>query len=511
MDISNAIGGGVLMATGTAAAKLIEVAPERFHFFISYASEDRKIADAVETMIKTAMGPSADVFMDEQLSFGQSFEKEIKEKLDETNVLVVVHSGILKPAFAFPGLELGYFIHTMEHETREDFPRRIVPIYSGKPPESVKGQEGFDIGISRETLSMTVEQYTETLNDIDWNHSAVKFLRQFQELIDKVREKHGLEVINQSEEQKDLPARVRKMLLAIFSHLKTTPDPESNLKPQLQITLKTNDLALGAVGNDSLPDDALLVGVGSGRPLSIFGIQGNEITWRDFKQQIGQNKFRDSWMDALTTVVFSSMRNQPAVDNSQIILSHNATNTYRVILTTGIRYFNGNREFNLYFIEYLRRDEFGEPKTTTLIKGLDLACRFRSLFLEQGSKFSSVGTTLAMADLTKKFAIREFASSMERELNLLHRDALEARLDDPAVWLGLVDSKVLLESSQAWLPLESRIREVLTETRPSEPAATETKCRDALITVLKDVETMMRPLNSAIIAEMADKLKAASA
>jgi hypothetical protein len=230
----------------------------------------------------------------------------------------------------------------------------------------------------------------------------------------------------------------------------------------------------------------------------------------DFKQQIVQNKFRDSWMDALTTVVFSSMRNQPAVDNSQIILSHNAMNTYRVILTTGIRYFNGNREFNLYFIEYLRRDEFGDPKTTILVKGLDLACRFRSLFLEQNSKFSSVGATLAMADLTKKFAIREFASSMERELNLLHRDALEARLDDPAVWLGLVDSKVLLESSHAWLPLESRIREVLTEARRSESAATE-KCRDALITVLKDVEAMMRPLNSSVIAEMADKLKAASA
>jgi hypothetical protein len=91
----------------------------------------------------------------------------------------------------------------------------------------------------------------------------------------------------------------------------------------------------------------------------------------------------------------------------------------------------------------------------------------------------------------------------------LHRDVLEARLDEPAVWLGMVDSKVLLESSKAWLPLESRIREVLTQMRRCEPAATE-KCRDALITVLQDVETIMRPLNSAIIAEMADKLKAAA-
>ena len=498
------------MVPGTSVETTAGLKPDRFQFFISYASEDDKIANAVSTTIKAAMGPSADVFMDVALSFGVSFEEEIKRKLHETNVLVVIYSGILKPAFAFPGLELGYFMSIMEDETREDFPRRIVPIYFEKPPDSVKGQEGINIGISRETLNMTTEAYTEALKNIDWNHSVVRFFRQMQALIDGIREKHGLELISQNEEQKDLPARARKMLLAIFSYLKTIADPESTIKPQLQITLKTNDGALNAVDNDNLPDDARLVGVGTGKPLSIFGVQTNEVTWGTFKQQTAQNKFRDSWIDALTTVVTYSMQSQPAVDNSQIIVSHNATSTYRVILTTGIRYFNGNREFNLYFIEYLKRADFGDPKTTLLVKGLDLVCRFRSLFLEKDSKFSTVGATLTMADVTKKFVIQEFASSLERELNLLHRDALEARLDDPTVWLGLVDPKLLVESSNAWLALESRIREVLIQARRSERVAIE-KCRETLITVLKDVGTIMRPMNSAIIAEMADQLKAWSA
>ena len=500
------------MVPGTGTETTAELKPERFQFFISYAHEDDKIANAVFTAIKTAMGPSADVFMDVALSFGVSFEDELKKKLHETNVLVVIHSGsILKPAFAFPGLELGYFMNIMDDKKRKDFPRRIVPIYFEKPPDSVKGQEGIDVGISRETLNKTIEDYTEILlKDINWNHSVVNFLRQMQALIDEFREKHALETISQSEEQKDLPARARKMLLAIFSYLKTIEDPESAIKPQLQITLKTNDGALSAVGNDNIPDDARLVGMGTGKPLSIFGFQSNEITWGNFKQQTAQNKFRDSWIDALTTVVISSMQNRPAVDNSQIIVSHNAMSTYRVILTTGIRNFNGNRAFNLYFIEYLKRGDLGDPKTTLLVKGLDLVCRFRSLFLEEASKFSTVGATLAMADVTKKFVIQEFASSMERELNLLHRDALEAQLDDAPVWLGLVDPKLLVELSNAWLPLESRIREVLIQARRSEPAAIE-KCREALITVLKDVGTTMRPLNSAIVAEMADKLKAWSA
>jgi len=67
------------MASGTGAEEPIKFQPQRFEFFISYASEDRKIAVAVETMIKTGMGPSANVFMDKALSFGESFAIGMRE------------------------------------------------------------------------------------------------------------------------------------------------------------------------------------------------------------------------------------------------------------------------------------------------------------------------------------------------------------------------------------------------------------------------------------------------
>jgi hypothetical protein len=482
-----------------------EVKPERFRFFISYASEDYNIAIAVSNAIQTATGPSAEVFMDVALTFGDSFLKEIKTRLDETNVLVVIHSGILKSAFAYPGLELGYFLRIMESETREDFPRRIVPVYMVNPPDAVKEREGIDIGISRATLNMTVEAYKAELNDIDWDHSAVKFLRQFQDLIDSIREKHGASKIRQTEEQRDLPGLVRKMQLAIFNHLKTTPDPESTLKPQLQILLRTNDDALSAASDGQLPDDACLIPVGGGKPMSIFGLPPTETTWGNFRQQTRQNKFADSWIDAITRVVTYSMQNQLAVDNSQIVVSYDEKSAYRVILTTGTRYFNGDREFNLYLVEHDWRGEFGDPDTTLLFKGLEILCRFRSLFLERRSEFSSMACRVARVDDAKVFA-----GAMERELNLLYRDSLEAGLGNPSVWLGLLDPKLLLSLSQAWLPLESRLREALTQTRRSEPA-TVGKCREALITVLAELEAAMRPINTEMIAVMADKLKTAPA
>jgi hypothetical protein len=195
------------------------------------------------------------------------------------------------------------------------------------------------------------------------------------------------------------------------------------------------------------------------------------------------------------------MQSQLEVDNSQLIVSHDEKHAYRVILTTGTKYFNGAREFNLYFVESLKRQDFGNRDTTVLFEGLELLCRFRSLFLERNSEFSSMSFKIAPVN-----GIRDMARSMERELNLLRRDALEVGLDKAAVWAEFVDWTRLLKMAEVWRPIESRIREALTNIRRSEPETVD-RYRNSLIADLAELETAMRPLNAAAIAEMADKLK----
>src|ERR1017187_9971589 len=114
------------MGTSQALKARAEIKPRIFRLFISYAREDEKIAIAVFNALQMALGPSAEVFIDSGLRFGLNFEDEIQKRLDETDTLVVVDSNALKPAFGFTGLELGYFIRAMEHETDRDFPRRII-------------------------------------------------------------------------------------------------------------------------------------------------------------------------------------------------------------------------------------------------------------------------------------------------------------------------------------------------------------------------------------------------
>ena len=69
-----------------------------------------------------------------------------------------------------------------------------------------------------------------------------------------------------------------------------------------------------------------------------------ELTWEDFQKQTKVSKFCDSWVDVIRKVVTSSLRNQLAKDNSQVIVSYDEKLAYRVILTTGVRYFNASSE-----------------------------------------------------------------------------------------------------------------------------------------------------------------------
>ena len=192
------------------------------------------------------------------------------------------------------------------------------------------------------------------------------------------------------------------------------------------------------------------------------------------------------------------------VDNSQVIVSDDGSHAFRVILTTGTRYFNGIREFNLYFVEYLSRKDYGDPDTSLLLKGLELACRFRFLFLEKTSEFSHMNVRIASASV-----FSEIVRNLERELSLFRRDALEAGMDRPAVFAEFVDWQTLQKMSEVWRPLETKIRENCAEIRKAEQDADALAgLREKLAGTVEELETVIRPLNTALICRLTDSLKA---
>lgn len=470
--------------------------PRILRVFISYAHEDAKIAIAVSNALQTALGDTlVEIFLDKfSLEPGFEFKPQIEETLDNTDILILIYTG--KPSH-FMGFEIGYFRKNLRNKNNNSLiERKIIPLclHEG-PPLTVVGVQGIDLSISRETLYLSKEEFINQLV-VDSSNQVVRFIDELNGVLDKIREKYGFPRRNHV----DTVNCVRGMLEDIFLYLKTTVD--KILKPQKQIIIKTNAASIEAT-DGNLPDNATLIPVGSGRPMSIFGLPEEEIQWSKFVSYTSGNYFGDSWRESINNVVVSSLPNQIEIDNSQIIITADGHNIYRLILTTNTTYFNGNKEFNLYLVESLRVMDYGDEDTTLLLKGLQLVCRFRFIFLEKRSQFHYSNILLQQPD-----KIYILSNLMIKELNLIIRYAKDAGLDDPQVWRQFVTFDNLLKMNEVWTPIEKKIREMAAKIScdRNDKIKLDTHRKEFADLVI-ELEKNIKPLNGIIIKEMSEKLK----
>src|ERR1035441_9570919 len=402
-------------------------AARRFRIFISYASEDYQIAEAIRKCLMLALGDVfAEINIDKRfLQPGIDFKKQIRSKLEITDVLIVVYTGTEKPSHGYTGWEVGFFDHVMltspgrikvafflekppavttedqdrkstrlnsshlgisyavfclpgEHRDLHSFPTRRssdlfdhvmltspgrikVAFFLEKPPAVTTEDQGISMAldIGRDKLLASAAEFEAGISVRPDDQMCV-LLAEWQRRIDDISTAVGLGVIPRRPEQDPVDC-VKAMKIGIFQYLKTTVDIV--LKPQKQFTIRATGAALQRSDSD-LPGEAQIIPGGSGSPMAIFGLADANTTWEKFLQSISGNRYHDSWREAIASVVMSSFPEHIDVDNSQIIVSSDEAKTYRVILTTATKYYDDNREFNIYFVEALQRAEYGDASTT---------------------------------------------------------------------------------------------------------------------------------------------------
>jgi len=137
------------------------------------------------------------------------------------------------------------------------------------------------------------------------------------------------------------------------------------------------------------------------------------------------------------------------------------------------------------------------------LKGLELSCRFRFLFLERNSEFAQMNIRIALPN-----RVHELGRSIERELNLLRRDSIEMGLDKANVWADFVDWDYLQKMSEEWRPLETKMREICVRIRAVKEDSEEIpRLRESLADTVKQLETAVLPLNTRLICGLTDSLK----
>src|SRR4051794_21446352 len=122
------------------ASRSLEAPQQRvFRIFISYASEDYCIANAIASCLKTALPDLfAEVNLDKEfLEPGSAFQTQIEAKLQQTDVFILVYTGVEKPSHSFTGWEVGYFDRILR---TDPVPRKKISLYLYGPPAATASE-----------------------------------------------------------------------------------------------------------------------------------------------------------------------------------------------------------------------------------------------------------------------------------------------------------------------------------------------------------------------------------
>jgi hypothetical protein len=447
---------------------------DKLQISVSYASEDYPLATKLHHRLSEHFKDDfADVWIDTHgLRTGFKLTEQIQKRLDVTDVLLVVFTGQQKDSHSFTGIEVGYFMATMQRP-QIPRPRSIISFYLKDRPDALADTKGVPFGIDVQNFAKTDSDFEALLLAISDEHPIARFLDQLEQQVDEIREKEHFQKTSRTETKRVQTAT--NLLRDSFNALKDRKQDEDN--PQRKFVVEVTEGWDANLGE--LPASAKIKPNGM-ETTAIFGLPFKNYTWSEFVVA-AQEKRRIGWKDVVEKVIQASANLKK--DNSQVIVSHDGKDLYRVFLTRSIKYLGGRQEFHLYFLEYLQRDEFGNPLTTVLLNALSLCCRFRSMFLEFGSPFSARSIHFAAA--TAKMVAK--ARDLVKEINILWIDAAAAKLEDPEAWAKLVDYRLVMQMVKPWYEIESKVR----------------SCVDAILAFKSDVpEYLVEDLKATI-----DKLR----
>src|SRR4029077_12569956 len=118
--------------------------------FISYSSEDQQIADVLKLTLRAAFRDDINIIMMSEFATGLNWKGIIEQSISDTDVMIVIATGRLKPSHSFTGYEVGAFkqsVFAQPNMTKwPSLQRRMIPFaVLAQVPDTINEFEGINI------------------------------------------------------------------------------------------------------------------------------------------------------------------------------------------------------------------------------------------------------------------------------------------------------------------------------------------------------------------------------
>lgn len=400
---------------------------ERLNIFVSYADEDVLLAKEIRDQLLKAFSPILiQVTIAAGFALGTDWRKEIADRLDKADIMLIVATGRQKLSHSFTGFEVGYFYNSRNTRRRMasfDSDRLLIPIaVFTKAPQTVDDVQGieFDGPLNPLTIdAKTLKDKTAFMRSLPANAVANPLLALFKRVqsIIKTTVEFSPEELQAFNDQ--LTERAEELHATLFEEMKKRVSTE--VFPERKIVIRLPS----AARSDSLAS-ATIEFVGQSFDTFGFGAPDpGERSWTDFLESIDDARVAKSWVGNIQALV-TEARNGECNESRQLITSRDQRRLFRMFVARNVLYLSGINEIHIYVVE-IRPKDFGDPITTLLLKAISVGLQYRFMFLEgKASQFSPETFNAVLLD-----NLKPRVSELIQELDYLLWQSEEARLSEP--------------------------------------------------------------------------------
>jgi len=474
------------------------------NIFLSYASEDQAIADAIADMIRKGFYDKFDITMMSEFPVGINWRSKIDDSIVVTDIMIAIATGRLKPGHSFTGYEVGSFMMSKRLNPNmrvgSNLPRRMIPFATlDRTPSTVNDFEGIDIDPqSLHTVRFDPSDTVAEVRNLSTDGSdtatraVVKLLNDIQDLVNDVFPGSAT-THSESQDRIDFfNALARELCEQLFADISNREMSVSIPKSKLIIRVQPTTLS----SQDILGTAIIQT---QGPCLDSFGLlqENQTLDWKGFLKLATADGIPYSWNEAFRSLLSLSGASEFVENNT--ILSFDGKKAFRIFIARVTTLFSGVREYQIYVIPLLKSKDDGDPHTTALLRALQVSLGYRFMFLEPGSSFSPTlmrGTQLADFQST--------VSKMQNALNMLLQAADDGGLSNPGMVVSLLGVDGIEQVYASWDAEKKKLNDSVNKVLAGPP---DEGVKAGFITVLNAFCEQTRELNKRYTASVMSKLQ----